>query len=309
MRLFTEHITSPQEWENIFQSIAAFEPLLEYIFDKEKLPFAKIESLAPGTNAVFKIGGYIVKIFAPAESGIDYQGNLQSEYLAARQAAELNIPVPKIIANGFVQDMYRFDYMITEYITGAELGEAAETMSDAEKINIGRKLRAITDKMNVPCEIFNGSDIIKESKIFYEDTSRESFWDSCPEQFKKERLAYIKSHKYGENVFVHGDLCPDNILLTPQGELYIIDFADAVTAPKVYEHALAALESDLDLMILRGYFDDYAGDEFIEMCLSGLLISNIYDEEFVEARIGSRSEWQCLEDLRKGLKRYMDTFR
>jgi Ser/Thr protein kinase RdoA (MazF antagonist) len=301
MKLFTEHINSPEEWENIFQSTDAFKQLLEYIFEKEKLPAEKIETLTPGTNAVFKVGGYIVKIFAPAESRIDYQGVLQTECLATKQANKLNIPSPKVIASGYVEDKYRFDYMITNYINGEDLGEAAETMTDAEKITVGRKLRDMTDKMNVPCEPFNDLDIIN-------DTIRNSFWDNYTEQLKKERLAYLKSHKYGENVFVHGDLCPNNILVTPQGELYIIDFADAVLAPKVYEHALAALESDLDPMILRGYFEDYAADEFIEMCISGLLISN-YDEEYVDKRIGKASEFQCLEDLRTGVIRYMDTFR
>lgn len=300
MNLFTGQINNWQDWGRVFQSIPAFAPLIEYIMDKENLTFGKIENLTPGTNAVFKVGSYIIKIFAPAESGMDQTLDLQTELFAIQKANEIGVSTPKMIADGFVEDKYRFAYIITEYIEGVEFTEAVKVMTDEQKITVGRKLREVTDKMNTPCEPFNGIDVIN-------DKDRYRRWDKYSKNFKTERLAYLQSHNYGEKVFVHGDLCGDNILLTPDGDIYIIDFADAVLAPKVYEHALVAVELfDLNNALLRGYFGIYSSDKLAQICFDGLLIHD-FGGSIIEYRIGKSNEFQCLEDLRRKLKLRLKT--
>jgi hypothetical protein len=78
-------------------------------------------------------------------------------------------------------------------------------MSDDEKTAIARKLRAVTDRMNTPCEPFNGIDVLH-------DRSRWERWEKFPRRLQEEREAWIGAHDFGEFVFVHGDLCGDNIL-------------------------------------------------------------------------------------------------
>ena len=290
MTLFTEQINNWQDWGNVFQSIPAFAPLVEFILKKENLPDIKIKNLTPGTNAVFKAGGYVVKVFAPVESGFDQTLDLQTEIFATERANRIGVSAPKMVSHGFVEDKYYFAYMITEYIEGTEFTNAVKTMTDTQKVEIGRKLRAVTDKMNTPCESFNGIDVIY-------DKGRHQRWDKYPERFKAERLAYIESHDYSDKVFVHGDLCGDNILLTPHGELYIIDFADAVLAPIDYEHALVAVGLfDLEPVLLRGYFGDYSADELTEICFDGLLIHD-FGGDVVDQFIEKPAEFHNLEDL------------
>lgn len=296
MNLFTEQIASWDDWGDVFQSIPVFTPLVEHILKKEKLPEAEIENLTPGTNAVFKVSGCVVKIFAPAESGIDQSLDLKTELFAMRRANMLGISAPKLIADGFVEDKYRFAYMVMDYIEGVEFAEAVKTMTDDEKVIIGRKLRVITDKMNTPCEPFNGIDVIN-------DKGRYRRWEKYHERFKRERLAHIATHDYGHKVFAHGDLCGDNILISPDGELIIIDFADAVLAPAIYEHALVAVELfDFDPALFRGYFGNYAKDKLVAMCFNGLLIHD-FGGDIVEEHIGKPKDFLCLEDLRIGLEK------
>jgi thiamine kinase-like enzyme len=295
MNLFTEKIDNWHDWERVFQSIPAFVSLTEYILSKENLPSAKIENLTPGTNAVFKIGAYAVKIFAPAESGIDQTLDLQTELFATQRANELGISAPRLIAHGFVEDRYHFAYMITEYVNGIEFTQAVKTMTDDEKIAFARKLRAVTDIMNTPCEPFNGIDVIN-------DKGRYRRWEKYPESFQAERLAYIKTRDFGERVFVHGDLCGDNILLKPEVGLCIIDFADAVLAPQIYEHALVAVELfDFDPALLHGYFGDCSADELMRICFDGLLIHD-FGGDVVEQHVGSPREFQGLDELRQMIK-------
>ena len=292
MYLFNVQLNNERDWENVFQSITTFTPLVEHILNIEKLPSVNIENLSPGTNAVFKIGKYVIKIFAPMESKVE-QRLPQTEVFATQHIHRLGISASNVIAHGLVKDKYNFAYIIFEYVEDI-LAKTFDTMAEAEKMNIGRKLREITDRMNTPCESFNDIDIMN-------DRSRDRCWDRYSEKFKQERLAYIKSHNYGEKVFVHGDLCGDNLLLTPHNELYIIDFADALLAPKAFEHALLAIESELDPMILRGYFENDTVDDFIETCLSGILLYG--DFETVEELLYNPDDYNTIDDLRKTIRR------
>ena len=295
MNLFNKQINNWQDWEAIFQSISVFASLIEHIIKHEKLPFAKIENLTPGTNAVFKVGGYVVKIFAPKESGFNFIYDMETELFATTRAYTLSISVPKVIASGVVEDKYQFAYIIFEYIDGKEFTEAVKTMTDTEKNLFGQKLRLICDKMNTSCEPFNGIDIIN-------DKDRQTRWDKYPEKFKKERAEYIRTHDFGKKVFVHGDIGGDNIIISADGEIYLIDFADAVLAPIEYEHELIAIDVfNFDPALLQGFFGSYITDGLTELCFNGLLIHD-FGADTIEEHLAKPCDFQCLDDLRKAIE-------
>jgi len=93
--LFTANITDWQAWGNTFQSITAFTPLIRFIFTREQLPFAPVENRKPGTNAVFKVGAYIIKIFAPPGLHTNAFGtDINVELFDMRHAAKYGVPAP-----------------------------------------------------------------------------------------------------------------------------------------------------------------------------------------------------------------------
>lgn len=292
--LFTHEINGWDSWRKIYQSISVFEPLIKHIFEKEKLPFSRIEHCTPGTNAIFKIGDYILKIIAPMEAGTDSSEEFNAEVFANNRVASLGVPVPNIIAFGNIEDKYRFSYIVMEYIEGKEFNKVTKHLTCEEKVETGRKLRILTDIFNKPCKPFNKVDVLY-------DLNRQKRWEKYPESFKRERLNYINSHNFGEKVFVHGDLNGDNILLTHDKKLYIIDFADAVLAPISYEHALIVCELfQFDKAYLKGYFGNYEIDELVEICFNGILIHD-FGGDIVRERIGEINEFTNLEVLRKKL--------
>ena len=97
MSYFNADIHNWVSWSKVFQDILAWEPLIEYIFRIEDLSYAKIEHLTPGTNAVFKSGDYVVKIFAPKESGMDMYSDYTTEKFGLVRTESLKIPVPRLI--------------------------------------------------------------------------------------------------------------------------------------------------------------------------------------------------------------------
>ena len=291
MHLFTHPIAGWRDWSRLYQSIPAFTPLAEHILRKENLPVIPLGQLSPGTNAVFRAGDVVLKIFAPPESGFNTPDELQTEIFSARRAERLGLHAPKLIAEGLVEDKYSFAYMIIEFIPGIEFCEAVKTMSDAEKFAFARKLRAVTDRMNTPCEPFNSIDVIHGS-------GRWERWEKFCAGFQEERAAWINAHDFGEFVFVHGDLNGDNIIISTAGELYIIDFADAVLAPLSYEHALIAAAFDFDPALMRGYFGDEPPEELSERCFEGILIHD-FGGDIVAECIAKPEEIESLEALRQ----------
>jgi serine/threonine protein kinase len=292
--IFNAVISGFSSWGKIYQSVEAWKSLVNFILEKEKLPVSKIENLKPGTNAVFKAGKYVVKIFAPKESGFDGSRDYETEKYAMSFACSLGVSVSKLISSGKIDDKYNFLYMIMEYIDGEDFNEYTKDFSDKEKIIIAKRLREITDSFNKECELFNGIDVIH-------DKNRHKRWDNYSDKFRQERLEYLDNNVFGEKVFVHGDLCYDNLLIDNKGNIHIIDFADSVVAPLVYEHAhLASVLFNFDKSYLYGYFGEYAVDSIIDLCFDGLLIHD-FGGDIVLQNIARANEINCLNDLRDKL--------
>ena len=113
MSLFTEQLNNWDDWGKVFHSIPAFKSLVEYIFNKESLLIAEIENLKPGTNAVFKVGEYVIKIFAPQGLDDGFGTNVDVELFGMKLANVRGVPAPKLIADGVVEDKYDFRYILT----------------------------------------------------------------------------------------------------------------------------------------------------------------------------------------------------
>lgn len=293
---FNIEINGLESWQNIFQSIDIFFPLIQKIFCENEMKIDKISNLTPGSNAVFKVGDYVIKIFAPKESEID--NLMQSELFAHSKAFHLGLSVPKIIKFGYIEDKYVFSYLIMEFINGKTSSEIIDNMTANDRLCLGQRLREITNKINIDCEEFNDIDI-------FNNVNKSKSFERFTNQFKSERLEYIKSHNYGKKVLVHGDLCKDNILLV-SNELYIIDFADSILAPVVYEQALIVCELfNFDKWLMKGYFNEYSSFELTQICLSGLLIHG-YGGEIINQRISKSEDLNGLFDLQQKIKMKID---
>jgi serine/threonine protein kinase len=271
MYLFTEKIDDwGMWWGKIFQSIPAFEPLVKFIFEKEKLPFAKMETLKPGTNAVFKVGEYVIKIFVPQGLAYDYGTSLEVETFGLKLAEKQGVPAPRLLAAGEVSDKFLFRYLIMEFISGKLLSEIEKDLTREQKFLIGQNMRKITDKLNVPCENFTPFDVLQYA-LDNEEWPAEGF----PESFLRERLKFLKSLHFSESekVYCHGDLHAENILVDDDLNCYILDFADAMFAPPEYEllYVVSAL-FNFEKPYLQGFLGDYKTEDIVNLCMKWLPI-------------------------------------
>jgi len=269
MHIFTEELNSCEEWHDCRKAIAAFIPLVDYILHKENLPPAAIERAMPGTNAVFKVGEYVIKIFTPLEfaSHNGFGTDFNVELFGVKWANDGGVPSPKLVASGIVEDRYRFYYMIMEYIDGKRLNKVEKNLSYKDKVIIGENVRKITDKLNLSCENFTTVDLMEFAK-------NNTQWkdEGFPESFLAELSMFLQDFQVGQKVYCHGDFHEGNLLVDNDLNVFLVDFADAMYAPKEYE--LVYIVSSLfgfEKPYMAGYFgEDHATSSILELCMKWL---------------------------------------
>jgi thiamine kinase-like enzyme len=66
--------------------------------------------------------------------------------------------------------------------------------------------------------------------------------ENLPPGLQADMKARASSVRLDKTILAHGDLPGENVLLSPDGSIVLIDFADSVTAPPLYELAPLVFE-------------------------------------------------------------------
>lgn len=265
-QLFQEEIHGWTSWGRLFQSIDAFRPLIQAIFRREGLPMAEITHLTPGTNAVFRVGRYVVKIFAPAESGMDMNSDYVTELFGIERANRLGVPSPSLQCAGTLMDRYVFRYLVMDYVEGEALRERHGQLTRREKVRVGDCVRILCGLMNRPSGRFNAIHVLNRAL-------GSPKWSAFSPGFLEERTEYLQTMPLDPLVYVHGDITDDNLLLDARGRILLLDYADALLAPAWYEWAaLFCGAFRLDPAYLEGFFQGPMPEDAIERCLHAILL-------------------------------------
>jgi len=304
--LFTENINNWDDWYKIYQSIAVFTPLVKHIQQKENLPLVTIENVKPGTNAVFKVDRFIIKIFAPPElhdtAHNGYGKDFNVELFGIKWANDMGVPSPNLIAHGIIEDKYTFLYMVMDYVHGTELDKIEHRLSYQDKVTIGQNVRNITNKLNLPCNNFTPIDVM-EYAISNDDWKSEGFAES----FLVELTEYLKDFRIGEKVYCHGDFHSGNVLVDEKMNVSIVDFADSMYAPAEYE--LVYIVSSLfrfEKPYMEGYFGkNYVINDILELCMAWLPI-HAWTHGLLADTIGPATEITSFAIMRERLRTWIE---
>ncbi len=298
MSLFNHTVTDLDGWADIFRSAPAFAPLVRHILALHSLPQTAVENTTPGSHAVFRAGDYLVKVYAPDSVGWPCESDFQTEITTMQSANRLGIAVPELVAYGRVYDRYDFRYLIQTFIKGTEFGKM--TLTEDEKVRVGGQLREICDKMNVPCEPFNDYDFLEDSLADDEE------WEGFSPEFLRSREAYVRSYPHGAPVYVHGDIHIDNAIFDDDGRVWILDFADSVTAPVEYEYAsLFPGLFRMERAYLDGFFGTWDAGEVAEMLTYGFCIHR-FGGHIVDEWVEERGSLRDVTELKRMLREILE---
>ncbi len=266
MNVFTKEIYDWESWGQVYHDIEAFKPLINFILTDENIPLGTIEKLKPGTHGVLKIRDYVIKIFAPIESGYDSTKEFLAEIEGINIGERRNVLTSNIIKKGSIKDKYQFNYLIMAYIDGKTLGDIKSTLNSNQKKEIGKKLRDIVNKLNYQCDDMNQMNVIDR-------TLNSPKWAGAPKEILEVQEQLLKQISSTNKVYCHGDLTEDNIIITDQLDVYILDFADAVCAPFIYEYAPLIVDAfSFDKDFIEGFFGVMDIQELLSLTIHGLLI-------------------------------------
>ncbi len=206
-----------------------------------------------------------MKVFVPLESGYDSLPDYKAEIFAMKRVNAIGVSVPRLIAKGQIQDKYLFRYIIMDYVKGKMLGEIKDTLSREQKITIGNNLSNIVKSWSTPCENFNGVDVIHK-------TLNSKRWEDAPADMKVAQKKYLEGLEEKSFVFVHGDLTEDNLMVDPNGKVTVLDFADSLCGPSVYENMNLICDAfHFDRDFLEGYYGTICTEELLEISLNAIL--------------------------------------
>ncbi len=266
--LFTKEICGWASWSKIFCVPAAFTPLAEHILRSHGLyAHQNPEPMIPGTNAVFHMGDYVMKIFAPEETGLNDLNACKNECRAMGAALKAGVRVPKILATGEVRDKYLFSYMVTEFLPGQAAKDVLPCYNAAQKEEFAINCREITEKLQ-----HTDRDGLAQPDI-YARTCTNARWRGLSPALVGELQARASSVARREKLFVHGDLTGENVHILPNGDIAILDFGDALLAPPCYE--LPPVVFDLfrgDKVMVRRFMGREDAGIFLSDVLAGISV-------------------------------------
>jgi aminoglycoside phosphotransferase (APT) family kinase protein len=294
--VFRREIDGWPSWGAVYQALPDFTPLIFRIFDREKLPAPRcLGHLTPGTNAVFRADNLVVKIYAPAESGMDTHPDFLNELFGMKRAAELGLSVPALLAASEIQDTYLFCYLIMEFVDAPEAKSVLQASSTTEKAAFVRRLKAALSLLNTPAELpMPPADLRLR-------TLQSPRWNRFSGDIRRQLEHELHPLRPGDSVFVHKDLTGDNVLLRPDGSLCFLDFADAVLGPKTLEYPPILFDLfDFDPVLIRAFAADTPPEEFADDVYQSVLLHDFgADSAALICRHLLAVEPAELDDLRK----------
>lgn len=294
--LFNSLVNGWQSWGKVFQNISAFSGLIEHIFARHQLSVKKIDPLTPGTHGVFLVNEkYVIKLFAPKESGLDPWVDFEKELLGMAWAEKCRVAASRVLFKGLVDDRYQFYYLVMDYIEGRDAGQVLFTLNTEQKTAFGKKLRQTTDSL------FLNPGHRRLQVNIKEKVRKDTRWQGFSPAIKKAALTEAEAVKLVKNAYVHGDLTGENIRINDDQNFFIIDFADGLIAPQYYDWPPVVIELfSFDHQLLNGFFGvEYKKPAFVKVLAKGILIHDFGEDLLKTAckQIGLLSEVKAVKSI------------
>lgn len=266
--LFKHPLENYQDWVKVYQSIEAFKPLIEHIYQTSHLT---INHLTPGTNAVFKVNDTVIKIFAPTSTNINHNDDFKTEINNIKRAKSYGILTPSIIKEGIIEDRYHFEYIIFSYIEGLDACIYLKSYPKFQKIFV-KEFYQIYKQIQFPCQ---------EKCQLITKTIHNHRLDQLSPTLKQEIINYVQTLNLNQCYYLHGDLNGQNIRINDH-QIYILDFADTIVAPIYYDYPVIIFDLLFNYNdLIQDFIQFIDTTNFTQQLFDGLCIHE-YGADFIK---------------------------
>ena len=181
--------------------------------------------------------------------------------------SRIGIHIPHLICASFIQDKYLFRYIIMDYIDGKDAKDTLKNFTHSEKVEFVCQLKENLKRMNTKFVGKYPAFDVKE-RIF-----TNTRWNILSNKVVTQARKLVNNYDMQNQVYVHGDITGDNVMINEKRMLYLIDFADGRIAPKEYEFPPIVFDLfDFDMVMINEFIGGQDAKEFVEECFYGILM-------------------------------------
>lgn len=159
-------------------------------------------------KTVYRDGERVVKVFGEDYSKVD----VLNEALNQAKAETIGLKVPKLIEVTTVDGKWA---IVSEFIEGKTLSQLMKEHPEREDEYLARFVKLQMQIHAASCPMLNNLTDKMQRKI------SQTKLDATTRYELHTRLAGMERH----SKVCHGDFCPSNVIITPEDEAYIIDWA------------------------------------------------------------------------------------
>ncbi len=240
-------VTTWAEWARIFTNTAQWTAAVQEICHRHHLPVQHVEAGYPGTNAVFVVDdAYVVKIYAPfCPEDFDLERELY-----ALLGPNPRLPVPRLIAQGVLEDQIRWPYIVIDFKPGVPIREVRDGIPQRNLERIATELGEMVQELHrvpvasltsLPHTQTSWQQFVRQRQA---EVAEPAHWAGIlPAAVVAEIPEFLASALAGDKetplALLNGDLTEDHILLEQRDGKWrisaLIDFGDALVGARDYE--------------------------------------------------------------------------
>lgn len=250
------------DWKDFLKSENIVENLVNPILEQCNISVNSIKKIDLGTNAIFDLGNYILKIYAVNENS-NSKSDCIREIILSKLLISSHYRVPTIVKTGCINDRYSIYYNVMEKLN--DLIPVCNILSNPNSLNYIAFLKELHSLINCIHSLQIDLNIVNSySKSIMGELSG-----------RNEYVQYVNKYlttNHFEFGIVHGDLSETNIYFNNKGEIIILDFEDWMYAPFIVEYPTICFELLKTPYIINDYFANIPKNNLIEMLIAGILL-------------------------------------
>lgn len=250
------------DWKDFIKSENIVEDLVNLILEQCDISVNNVKKIDLGTNAVFDLGNYILKIYAVNENS-NSKSDCIREIILSKLLISSHYHVPTIIKTGYIDDRYNIYYNVMEKFN--DLVPVCNILANPNSLNYMEFLK----KLHLLIKCINSLQVNLNivnlySKSIMGELSRNN-------EYVQYVNRYLTNNHFKFGI-VHGDLSETNIYYNNKGEIIILDFEDWMYAPFIVEYPTICFELLKTPYIIHDYFANIPKSDLIEMLTAGILL-------------------------------------